>query len=216
MLDDKTGPQGREDPHVLSLTHGVIDMEQLVPDYGTSRRRLRVRKLRGVKFKGGYHDYDIVKGGLRIFPRLIAGDHHSEFRHEPVSSGIGELDELLGGGLDRGTTTLILGPAGTGKSTLALQYASIMASGGARGMLFTFDETRSVMLHRAKAMGLDLETHLHSGVLTADQIDPAELSPGEFAVRVRRGVEAGARLVVIDSLNGYLNTGQTMQSHAGK
>ena len=124
------------DPHVLSLSHGVIEMEQLSPDYGKSRRRLRVLKLRGVKFREGYHDYTIDTGGLRVFPRLVAAEHCTKMEREPVSSGIKELDDLFGGGLDRGTTTLILGTAGTGKSTLALQYARQMASKGDRGILF--------------------------------------------------------------------------------
>jgi circadian clock protein KaiC len=142
---------------------------------------------------------------LRVFPRLIAAEHRNGFRREPVSSGVKELDGLLGGGLDRGTTTLILGPAGTGKSSLALQYAVQMAARGERGMFFTFDESLGIMLGRARAFGMDLEKHIQSGILTVQQIDPAELSPGEFAVRVRRGVEAGAKVVVVDSLNGYLN-----------
>jgi circadian clock protein KaiC len=197
--------RGVIDPHVLSLTHGVIDMEQLSPDYGTSRRRLRVSKLRAVKFQEGYHDYVIATGGLRVFPRMIAAEHRTDFRHGPVSSGIKELDALCGGGLDRGTTTLILGQAGTGKSTLALQYAVQMADQGERSMIFTFDETRSVMLSRAKALGFKLEKAIESGTITVQQVDPAELSPGEFAVRILRGVEAGCKLVAIDSLNGYLN-----------
>jgi len=207
LLDDKmNGGALGSDPHVLSLTHGVIEMEQFTPDYGTARRRLHVTKLRGVKFREGYHDYTIVTGGLRIFPRLIAAGHRSEFRREAVSSGIKELDGLLGGGLDRGTTTLILGPAGAGKSTLALHYAVKLAGQGDRGMIFTFDESRDIMLARAKALGLDLEKHIQSGVVDAQQVDPAELSPGEFAVRVQRSVEAGAKLVIIDTLNGYLNS----------
>src|SRR3954469_16005228 len=128
LLDDKMDKTGTGiDPHVLSLTHGVIDMEQLSPDYGTSRRRLRVTKLRAVQYREGYHDYIIARGGLIMFPRMIAAEHRADFTHEPVSSGIKELDSLLGGGLDRGTTTLILGQAGTGKSTFALQYAITMA-----------------------------------------------------------------------------------------
>jgi circadian clock protein KaiC len=205
LLDDKMNKAGVIDPHVLSLTHGVIDMEQLSPDYGTSRRRLRVSKLRAVKFREGYHDYVIATGGLRVFPRIIAAEHHTRFRHGPVPSGIKELDNLFGGGLDRGTTTLVLGQVGTGKSTLALQYAVQMADQGERSIIFTFDETRSVMLRRAKALGFKLEKAIESGAVTVQQVDPAELSPGEFAVRILRAVEAGCKLVAIDSLNGYLN-----------
>jgi circadian clock protein KaiC len=186
LLDDKMSKSGSSvDPHVLSLTHGVIEMEQLSPDYGTSRRRLRVTKLRAVKFREGYHDYVIHTGGLRIFPRLIAADHRVSFKQEPVSSGIGELDLLLGGGLDRGTTTLILGPAGTGKSTLALQYAVQMAARGERSMVFTFDETRHVILTRAKALGIDVEGGIKKQLITVQQVDPAELSPGEFVVVIK-------------------------------
>jgi circadian clock protein KaiC len=205
LLDDRMSKQAVIDPHVLSLTHGVLEMEQLSPDYGTSRRRLRISKLRAVKFREGYHDYIIATGGLRVFPRMIAAEHHRKFRHQPVSSGIKQLDRLCGGGLDRGTTTLILGPAGTGKSTLVLQYARQMAKKGERSMIFAFDETRSVMLSRAKAMGFKLENAIERGTITVQQVDPAELSPGEFAIRILRGVKAGCKLVAIDSLNGYLN-----------
>jgi circadian clock protein KaiC len=206
LLDDKMNKAGvHVDPHILSISHGVIEMEQLSPDYGISRRRLRVFKLRGVSFREGWHDYGIVTGGLRVFPRLIAAEHHQDFKRESVSSGITELDSLFGGGLDRGTTTLVLGAAGTGKSTMALQYAVQMAERGERSMIFTFDETLGILRGRAKALGLALEKHIENGLIIAQQVDPAELSPGEFAVRVSRGVEAGAKLVVIDSLNGYLN-----------
>jgi circadian clock protein KaiC len=205
LLDDKMDKRGVIDPHVLSLTHGVIDMEQLSPAYGTSRRRLRISKLRAVKFREGYHDYVIATGGLRVFPRTIAAEHHTHFRHGPVSSGIKELDALFGGGLDRGTTTLILGQAGTGKSTLALHYAVHMADQGEPSMIFTFDETRSVMLSRAKVLGFELEKAIESDTITVQQVNAAELSPGEFAVRILRGVKGGCKLIVIDSLNGYLN-----------
>jgi len=205
LLDDRMNKQAVMDPHVLSLTHGVLEMEQLSPDYGTSRRRLRISKLRAVKFREGYHDYIIATGGLRVFPRMIAAEHHTKFRHAPVSSGIRQLDSLCGGGLDRGTTTLIRGPAGTGKSTLVLQYAMQLAKKGERSMIFAFDETRSVMLSRAKALGFNLEKAIERGTITVHQVDPAELSPGEFAIRISRGVEAGCKLVAIDSLNGYLN-----------
>jgi circadian clock protein KaiC len=206
LLDDKMDASGTGiDPHVFSLTHGVITMEQLSPDFGASRRRLRVMKMRGVKFREGYHDYKIETGGLRIFPRLVPAEHHADFRREPVASGEKELDDLLGGGLDRGTTTLILGPAGTGKSSLALQYATQMARRGEHGIMFTFDETREIMLARAKALGLDLESFIAKGLVKAQQIDAAEVSPGEFAARVRQSANDGCRLLVIDSLNGYLN-----------
>jgi circadian clock protein KaiC len=206
LLDDKmdANPFG-SDPHVLSLTHGVIEMEQNSPDFGTSRRRLRVVKLRGIEFIGGYHDYLIAMGGLRIFPRLIAAKHHTEFAREAVPSGLKSLDLLFGGGLDRGTTTLLLGQAGTGKSTLALQYAVQMAGQGEKVIVFAFEETRDMMFSRAKALGLNLEKHVQSGLIIVQQVDPAELSPGEFAIRIKRGVEGGCKLVVIDSLGGYLN-----------
>ena len=206
LLDDKMSGHGAEvDPHILSLSHGVIEMEQIAPDYGVARRRLRVIKLRGVKFREGYHDYTIETGGLRAFPRLVAAEHHGEFKREPISSGLPEMDALLGGGLDRGTTALILGTAGTGKSTLALQYAGQMATQGDHGIIFAFDETRDIMLARARGLGLDLERHIKSGAVTVQQVDPAELSPGEFAARIRHSVDQGCRLVVIDSINGYLN-----------
>jgi circadian clock protein KaiC len=161
--------------------------------------------MRGVKFREGYHDYAIMTGGLQVFPRLVAAEHHVEFRREPVQSGLKELDELFGGGLDRGTTTLVLGPAGTGKSTLALQYAAQMSSRGERAVVFAFDETLGILRARAKALGLDLEKPITDGLVTLQQVDPAELSPGEFAIRVKRAVETGCKLVLIDSLNGYLN-----------
>jgi circadian clock protein KaiC len=206
LLDDKMDRgQIGVDPHVLSLSHGVVEMEQLSPDYGKSRRRLRVLKLRGVKFREGYHDYTIETGGLRVFPRLIAAEHYSKIEREPIPSDIKELDDLLGGGVDRGTTTLILGTAGTGKSTLALHYARKMASIGENGIIFAFDETRSIRLARANALGLDLDKHIKSGAITVQQVDPAEISPGEFAARIREKVNGGCKLLVIDTLNGYLN-----------
>lgn len=206
LLDDKMGSPGLiGDPHVLSLTHGVIEMEQLSPDYGRARRRMRVAKMRGVQYSEGYHDYTIIKGGLQIFPRLIAGEHHVPFRRESISSGIAGLDQLLGGGMDRGTTTLILGPAGSGKSTIAIQYAVQMAGNDESAAIFAFDETLEILTSRAQSLGLPFEEHLESGKLLARQIDPAEISPGEFVWSVRQCVEAGCKLIVIDSLNGYLN-----------
>jgi len=206
LLDDKMDSKNiTGDPHVLSLTHGVIDMDQLSPDYGRSRRRLRVLKLRGVRYREGFHDYTIEKGGLRVFPRIVAAEHRSEFRREPVASGHQDLDDLLGGGLDRGTTTLIIGQAGTGKSTISLQYAAQMAALGERSIVFSFDEVRSLVLARAAALGLQIAPHLETGLITIRQVDPAELSPGELAMHIRQGVEEGCKLVIIDSLNGYMN-----------
>ena len=206
LLDDKmdNGALG-SDPHVLSLAHGVIEMQQLSPDYGKSRRRMRVQKMRGVAFREGYHDYLIERGGIKVFPRLIAAEHQREFRREPVRSGVPELDDLLGGGLDRGTTTLIMGHAGTGKSTLALQYALELAKQGERSMLFAFDETSGIVLERAEKLGLNLRGYVRDGLVTLQQVDPAEISPGEFAHRILQSVREGCRLVVVDTLNGYLN-----------
>ena len=206
LLDDRMdNSRIGGDPHVLSLTHGVIEMEQLSPDYGRSRRRLRVLKMRGMRFREGYHDYSIEKGGLRVFPRIIASDHRVDFTPQAVSSGNQEFDDLLGGGLDRGTTTLIMGPAGTGKSTLAVQYAAQMAQRDESSVLFAFDEIRGIVLARATAVGLDVARHIKTGLIDVQQVDPAELSPGEFGMRIREAVEGGCTLVIIDSLNGYLN-----------
>lgn len=206
LLDDKMdsnriGP----DPHVLSIAHGVFEMEQLSPDYGKSRRRLRIMKVRGVQFLEGYHDYVIETGGLRVFPRLTAAEHRTKFRRAPVPSGLAELDELLGGGLDAGSTTLIQGQAGTGKSTLSLQYATQLATLGQRSHLFCFDETVGIVLDRAEKLGLAFPKYVSEGLIAVQQIDPAEISPGEFADRVIRAVDSGSKLVVIDTLNGYLN-----------
>ncbi len=206
LLDDKMDkPGAAADPHVLSLTHGVVQLEQLSPEYGTARRRLQVMKMRGVKFREGYHDYTIVTGGLRIFPRLVAAEHHLDFQRDSVTSGVEELDQLLGGGLDRGTTTLLIGPAGSGKSSVAIQYVVAMAKRGEPSTVFAFDETLGIMTARAEALGLSLKKHIRDGDVIARQIDPAEISPGEFAWTVRNSVEAGCKLLVIDSLNGYLN-----------
>jgi len=158
-----------------------------------------------VQYREGYHDYTIIKGGLRIFPRLVAAEHHVEFNREPISSGVPELDQLLGGGLDRGTTTLLIGPAGSGKSSVAVQYALQIAKNDECSAIFAFDETLGIMTARAHALGLPLKEHLASGKVRARQIDPAEISPGEFAWSVRHCVDTGCKLIVIDSLNGYLN-----------
>lgn len=203
LLENPTSVGG--DPLLQSLVHGVVSMEQLSPLYGAERRRLRIVKMREVAFRGGYHDLVIRKGGVRVFPRLVASEHHTSYAPELVSSGVEELDALLGGGLDRGTSTLLMGPAGSGKSSLATQYAVAAAARGESVAYFTFDEGIDLFMARAAKLGAQLVSEIESGRIAVKQIDPAELSPGEFASVVRTAVEeAGARVVVIDSLNGFL------------
>ena len=205
LVDDMTASEDGSDAHLHSLCHGVITLERLTLDFGAARRRLQVQKLRGVQFIAGYHDLTIQKGGLDIYPRLVAADHHAPFVGEPVASGVAELDALLSGGPLRGTSTLITGPAGTGKTTISLQYLDAACTRGEPSVIYEFDERIGTLLARAKAFGLDLQRHIDSDVLVIEQVDPAELSPGEMAQRVRRQVEdRGARMIVIDSLNGYL------------
>ena len=204
LLDDMTSSS--QDLQVQSIAHGALRLEQLYPEYGSERRRLIVLKFRGVKFRGGYHDYIIKRGGIEIFPRLVASEQRSTPAAEKLASGVAEIDQLLGGGLDRGTSTLIVGAAGTGKSSLAVQFVAAAAARGQNSALFIFDESLNTLLHRAEGLGIDLRTHLAQGRVTLQQIDPAELSPGEFADAIRRAVEVKkAAIVVIDSLNGYLN-----------
>ena len=203
LLDDLSSQQN--DLQLHSISHGVVLLEQLAIDYGAERRRLRVVKMRGIEFRGGYHDFTIKKGGLEIYPRLIAADHSAMPVDEFVSSGNAALDELLGGGLERGTNALLLGGAGVGKSSLALTYAIAAADRGEKAVFFAFDEGRGTVEARARTLGLPLKDKLESGLIRFQQIDPAEMSPGEFATNVRNSVESGARLIVIDSLNGYLN-----------
>ena len=162
-------------------------------------------KLRGVKFRGGYHDFTIEKEGVVLYPRLVAAEHREEAPTARVTSGVPELDALCGGGLDRGSSTLILGPAGTGKSTICSQFIVASAERGERSVVFAFDEGELTLLARARGMGMRLDSYLAKGILRVKQIDPAELSPGQFTTLVQDEVKRGARLVVIDSLNGYLN-----------
>lgn len=203
LLDDRTSTDG--DLQVQSIAHGVVMLEQLASDYGTERRRLRVIKLRGSRYRGGFHDFNILTGGIEVYPRLVAADYKGEFTHESVSSAVPELDALLGGGLDRGTSTLIMGPAGCGKSSLAAQFIACAATRGERSAAFIFDEGVNTHLARSAGLGNDFRGDVESGLVHIKQVDPAELSPGEFAAGVRHAVERdGARVVVIDSLNGYL------------
>ena len=204
LLDDLTAQQ--DDLQLHSIAHGVVALEQTAVDYGAERRRMRVVKMRGIAFRGGFHDFIIEKGGVRIFPRLIAAEHHRSFVGDFTPSDDAALDKMLGGGLERGTNALFIGAAGVGKSSLALTYAIAAARRGEHAVIFAFDEGRGTIEARARTLGLPLQECLDSGYLRFQQIDPAEMSPGEFAALVQSSVEAdNARIVVIDSLNGYLN-----------
>jgi circadian clock protein KaiC len=203
LLDDRTSSDTQKDLH--SVVHGVISLERLTREYGKNRRRLEVAKMRGSAFTEGFHDYIIEPGGLRVFPRLVASEHHAQFVREGMTTGIDELDSLLGGGMDRGSSTLLVGPAGSGKSTLALKYAGAAAARGEPVALYSFEESLQSMLDRTEAVGIGLREHVESGRVVVKQIDPAESSPGEFAAEVRYAVEhLKVRVVMIDSLNGYL------------
>jgi circadian clock protein KaiC len=194
-----------EDLSLHSLAHGVIRLEQIALDYGAERRRLRVHKMRARKFHGGYHDYLIRKGGLEIFPRLVAGDHpDAGYERRLAQTGIKGLDDLVGGGLDYGTSTLILGPSGTGKSTIAYRYAFAAMERGERALVISFDETQRIFEDRAAGLGMDPAPFAEDGRFTFRQVDPAELSPGELTGIIKDHVEdRGVTVVVIDSLSGY-------------
>ncbi len=204
LLDDLTASD--HDLQVQSIAHGVILLEQLNPEYGAERRRLRVVKYRGVQFRGGYHDYVIKKGGIEVFPRLVAAEHRQPATRVKLPSDIPELDSLLGGGIEEGTSTLIVGAAGTGKSTLAAQFAAAAASRGQHAALFLFDESAHTLLSRCTELNVNLGAHVDAGTVALQQVDPAELTPGEFTHAIRHAVESRhAKIIVIDSLNGYLN-----------
>ncbi len=204
LLDDRTSRYAELELH--SIVHGVITLERLQREYGKTRRRIEVTKLRGSAFREGFHDYVIERGGLYVFPRLIAAEHvMDEERRIPASSGIPELDELSGGGLDRGTSTLLIGPAGCGKTSMALRWMTSAAERGETSAAFIFEETISTLLGRARGLGMNLTQHVKSGRVRIDHLDPAEMSPGEFVEKVRKSVEdESVRVVVIDSLNGFL------------
>lgn len=204
LLDDMTSTE--HDLQVQSIAHAVISLEQLTPDYGVERRRLRVVKYRGVQFRSGYHDYVIRRGGLQVFPRLVALETRGGRGMERLVSGVHELDHLMGGGIERGTSTLISGAAGTGKSSLAAQFVHAAAMRGEKSLMIVFDESLNTLLARTAALGIALQPHLDTGSVRIDQVDPAELSPGELAFNIREAVERdNISVVVIDSLNGYLN-----------
>jgi circadian clock protein KaiC len=202
MLDDLTTES--TDRAVHSIAHSVIHLDQLSPIYGGERRRLRVVKCRGQAFRSGYHDFTITRGGIQVFPRLVAAEHRKGYAGQLLPSGIAELDQLLGGGVTAGSSTLVLGPAGTGKSLLILQYIAAAVARGERAALFVFDEELGLLFARAKGIGIDIEAMQAANKLFVGQMDAAELSPGEFAHQVRDSVDREQiRLVAIDSLNGY-------------
>lgn len=215
FLDDHATPMGDVAPE--SVVSGVLILEKSTPAYGASRRRLMVNKARSQNFRDGYHDYEIKRGGLRVYPRLVAAEHHSGSEPEPLRSGVEGLDTLLMGGLDAGTTTLLLGPAGAGKSTLALQYVASALAQGQRAAVYSFDEVLDTLFYRTDKLLGGLRRYAEQGALHVAQVDPAELTPGAFTHEVRRAVEElGANVVVIDSLNGYLSSmldAQFLETH---
>ena len=202
LLDDLTSDTSEKTVH--SIAHGVIKLEELSPEYGAERRRLKVSKYRGRAYRGGFHDFTIRKGGVSVFPRLVSGEHHTRFVRHQVTSNVEGLDALLGGGVEQGSSTLILGPSGTGKSLFALQFIAAAVRRGEKAALFVFDEELGLLTDRVAKMGIDLQAMRAAGNLHIEQVDAAELSPGEFAHRVRARIDAAqAKTIVIDSLNGY-------------
>lgn len=206
-LDDRTFQMGDVQPE--SLVGGNIVLERNLPEYGRARRRLFVTKIRGANFREGYHDYELKQGGMVVHPRLVAADHHDRFSMEVCASGIENLDALLEGGLSAGTTTLLLGPAGVGKSTVSMQYVITALQRKQKAAVYVFDEVLGTMIERTEKLCLGKEggvrAYINEGLLHTQQVDPAEMSAGAFAYEVRTAVEAGAKVVLIDSLNGYLN-----------
>lgn len=204
MLDDKTSETG--DVQLHSIAHGVVSLDQTPREYGPERRRLRIIKMRGIKFRGGYHDFVLETGGIAVFPRLVAAEHHASFNSEGKSTGSPELDLLLGGGLVPGTNTLLLGPSGIGKTTTAVRCMLAALERGETATYYLFDEGLGTLLTRSAMLGMDLAPHIEAGRLTIMQIDPAELSPGEFASMARQAVEGRrSTFIVVDSLNAYLH-----------
>jgi circadian clock protein KaiC len=204
LLDDLTATD--RDLQVQSIAHGVVFLDQWYPDYGSERRRVRIVKYRGMKFRGGFHDYKIEQGGLKVFPRLIAAEHRQPIVREKLTSGIDQLDQLMGGGVETGTSTLLIGAAGTGTSTIAAQFVHAAAERGEHAAMFVFDEGVETLLTRTAGLGIDLRPHVESNRVKVQQVDPAELSPGELIHDIRVAVEEkNVKIIVIDSLNGYLN-----------
>ncbi len=205
MLDDKSA--NGSDLQLQSIAHGVVMLEQTLSGFGAQRRRAHVVKMRGVRFRGGYHDFEIERGGLCVYPRLVAAEHGGSFDDAAVSTGSSHLDQLLGGGLVPGTATLLSGPSGVGKTTAAVQAMMAGLKRGDNASYFLFDERLPTLLKRSAFLGMDLGPYVEDGRLDIRGIDPAELSPGEFAGKVRQAVEQhGAKIIVIDSLNAYLQS----------
>src|SRR5690606_18298971 len=204
LIDDRTDTE--RDGHLHSIVHGAIRLHQQTPEYGAVRRRLEVVKMRSAEVRHGYHDYVIRRGGIRVFPRLVAAEVEKRKPGRPLSSGVEELDALTGGGIPRASATLVLGAAGTGKSSLTMLYAHAAAQRGEPSALFLFDEAASTARIRAERLGMNVEPLIEAGSLAIHQVDPAEMSPGEFAHLVQEQIDArGCQVIVIDSLNGYLN-----------
>ena len=202
LLDDKTA---ESDQHLHSLAHGVISLEQITREYGKERRRVNILKMRGIRFRGGFHDYTLDTGGIVMYPRLVAAEHVRDFAPQVGSSGSDGLDALLGGGLVRGTNTLLVGPSGIGKTTLSTRCLLSALQRGEQASYYLFDEGLGTFFARSIQLGLDLRPYLDNGQLTIDHFDPAELSPGEFAQKLRDAVDQRrSRFIVIDSLNAYL------------
>jgi circadian clock protein KaiC len=205
FLDDRTS--GSHDLQVESIAHGVLCLHRSSPEYGATRRQLNILKVRGAEFQEGNHDFVLRQGGMILFPRLVAAEHLKDFPSGSFTTGVTGLDALLGGGLDRGTSNMFMGPPGTGKSTTALKYAVVAASRGERVEVFTFDETIRTLMGRSKALGMDVQPYVDNDLIRIQTIDPAAISPGELAQRVRESVQNDkTRMVIIDSINGYLNT----------
>ena len=204
LLDDRSGTA--LDAHVQSIVHGMITLEKVSLKFGINRRYLSVAKMRGSVFREGNHDYVIKSGGITVFPRLVASDHMTQHREALYKSGNAHLDELVGGGLDSGTGSLFMGPAGSGKSTIASMFAGRAAASGHRAIYFAFDETSSILSSRARELGLGFDECIAAGTLSIRQVDPAEIAPGELANEIIHAVNhEDVRLVVLDSLNGYVN-----------
>lgn len=205
LVDDLTGEHGERDAHLHSIAHGVVSLSRYTLEFGAARRQIQVQKMRGIDFVAGYHDVTIERGGLRVFPRLVASDFHKPFIGEPVPCGVPELDALLAGGPLRGSCAVLTGPPGAGKSTVAVKYAIEACKRGETATIYEFDERIGTLMARTRSMGDDIDQPMQAGCLKIVQVDPAEIAPNQFAWMVRQEVEKrGVKVIVLDSLNGYL------------